>query len=340
MYSKIARIVAIASTRIFMGEEMAHNKEWIQTSIDYTMHIVNGSHAIKRWRPWLRPFVYRFVPELQQIQKDIATGRRLLKPIIQARREGSEKEGYEKPDDMLQWMMDARIKKGDRDRDYDHLVTIQLALAFAAIHTTTASVTHMFYDLSVMPQYIDIIRDEIKEQLAAHGGAWSGKMMKSLKKTDSFMKESQRLNPIGFVNFSRRMLVDYTLADGTFLPRGSTVMVNTYLIGQDADVLQGEPNAFDGLRFYKRGIAARGSANGGNSTETAEQAAGKHQFVSISQANMSFGWGRHACPGRFFAGNEIKLILAKVLEKYDMRLEGEERYKNWRFEASVSFPWL
>ena len=51
----------------------------------------------------------------------------------------------------------------------------------------------------------------------------------------------------------------------------------------------------------------------------------QYQFVSVTKENMAFGFGRHACPGRFFAANEIKLILARLLLGYDMRLpeEGE-----------------
>jgi cytochrome P450 len=33
-----------------------------------------------------------------------------------------------------------------------------------------------------------------------------------------------------------------------------------------------------------------------------------------------FGGGRHLCPGRFFANNELKLAIAHVLVKYEMRI--------------------
>lgn len=43
---------------------------------------------------------------------------------------------------------------------------------------------------------------------------------------------------------------------------------------------------------------------------------------------MNFGAGKHACPGRFFAGNEIKMVLAYFLLNYDMKLkDGETRPK-------------
>ncbi len=46
----------------------------------------------------------------------------------------------------------------------------------------------------------------------------------------------------------------------------------------------------------------------------------QYQFVSVTKENMTFGFGRHACPGRFFAANEIKLILAQLLLNYDIKL--------------------
>jgi cytochrome P450 len=50
----------------------------------------------------------------------------------------------------------------------------------------------------------------------------------------------------------------------------------------------------------------------------------------VTKENMGFGYGRHACPGRFFAATEIKLIVARILLDYDFKLpEGQtKRYPN------------
>lgn len=52
---------------------------------------------------------------------------------------------------------------------------------------------------------------------------------------------------------------------------------------------------------------------------------------------MHFGYGRHSCPGRFFAANEIKLILARILLEYDLKMpEGlTERYANINMGTDV-----
>jgi cytochrome P450 len=38
---------------------------------------------------------------------------------------------------------------------------------------------------------------------------------------------------------------------------------------------------------------------------------------------MTFGIGSHTCPGRFFASQEIKLVMAYLIRNYDIKLEDE-----------------
>jgi hypothetical protein len=47
---------------------------------------------------------------------------------------------------------------------------------------------------------------------------------------------------------------------------------------------------------------------------------GKHQFVTVGENNLMFGNGIHACPGRFFASNEIKVVLVELLRRFDVGL--------------------
>jgi len=66
--------------------------------------------------------------------------------------------------------------------------------------------------------------------------------------------------------------------------------------------------------------------------------ADRHQFVAITPGSLHFGYGKRACPGRFFAANGIKLILANILLKYDLGITNPEegRYKNIEFSHQVS----
>jgi len=52
---------------------------------------------------------------------------------------------------------------------------------------------------------------------------------------------------------------------------------------------------------------------------------------------MQFGLGKDACPGRFFASNQIKIVLAHLIRNYNMALEDMSagRPKNPMFEVNV-----
>lgn len=69
--------------------------------------------------------------------------------------------------------------------------------------------------------------------------------------------------------------------------------------------VHGNPQDYDGYRFLKKLKA--GDPNG--------------QFVQSSKEHNVFGGGRHLCPGRFFAANELKLCIAHILLSYDIRLK-------------------
>jgi cytochrome P450 len=98
------------------------------------------------------------------------------------------------------------------------------------------------------------------------------------------------------------------LSDGTVIPKGAHLCVpnvRTY----DPAVYE-NPTVFNGRRFYDL------------SQQTGE--ATKHQFVTTSDDYIPFGHGKTACPGRFFASNEIKIMLAHLLLQYDWKFPDDQ----------------
>lgn len=193
--------MATVSTRIFVGEELTTNDEWLQITIDYTKYLMEAAHAIKKMNPWTRPILYRFLPEYRTLMATNRAALEIIRPLVQARREAMDKPDFDGGVNMLQWMLDERVKKGFHDKDYQYLAQFQLQLAFAAIHTTSMALTNMIYDLVAYPDLIPILRDEVKEELAANNRSWEGQFLKKLLKVDSVMKESQRHNPVGFSKY-------------------------------------------------------------------------------------------------------------------------------------------
>ena len=125
----------------------------------------------------------------------------------------------------------------------------------------------------------------------------------------------------------RSVLQDYTFSDGTTVPAGSTVGVGVDSVHHNAE-LYPDPLRFDGFRFVKMREEA---ISNGRSSKTFD-------IVSVNANYLPFGYGRHACPGRFFAAYELKQMLAHVVLNYDVKFEnGGVRPPNKPL-LTISFP--
>jgi hypothetical protein len=114
------------------------------------------------------------------------------------------------------------------------------------------------------------------------------------------------------------------LSDGTHLPAGTIVAVPNEAVNNDPENYP-DPERFDGYRFVKLRERKEGVTSQ------------YHQFVTSNKTSLNFGYGKHACPGRFFASAEIKMILAYMLLTYDFQLEDGKRPMNIVRGDSVSF---
>lgn len=94
------------------------------------------------------------------------------------------------------------------------------------------------------------------------------------------------------------------LSDGTVIPKGNMVSVTSNRMWDSK--LHADPTKWDPHRF----LTMR------------EQPEKQHlaQLVTTNPDHLAFGHGQHACPGRFFAANEVKIALITILIKYDIDL--------------------
>jgi hypothetical protein len=153
--SKLLRVVAIVSGRIFIGPELCHNEEYIDAAINYTMDLTNARRAVSVITPaWLKRFKAPFLPEVKRIDERERAVTRFLAPIVTARRQREKDDpAYKKPDDMLQWIMDAEKKFGGKEDA--EIARLQCLLTFAAIHTTTMATLNTYGNPSLRDERLD-----------------------------------------------------------------------------------------------------------------------------------------------------------------------------------------
>ncbi|KAL8711938.1 MAG: hypothetical protein Q9220_003634 [cf. Caloplaca sp. 1 TL-2023] len=295
--------VAAVTSRAISGDQLCRIRRWLSTCTRYTENIFITVLILRLFPRSCHRWISAFLPSSWITHLSLRRAKKMLIPIIQERQrqQAAPTKEYEKPTDLLQYMIESA--HGD-DLEPGRLAHLQLMVNLAGIHTTSAAMTHAIYDLCEHPESVECLREEIEQVLQQDGG-WQRNTYKKLDKLDSFLKESQRFNPPTLLSFNRIALAPLSLSSGISIPAGTHFSVASRHILFDPEVTP-DPLTFDAFRYHK---LRKFSPDGGHT----------HDFASADGTNMNFGAGRYACPGRYFAAMELKLLLAHLLLNYDFR---------------------
>ncbi|CCF41988.1 cytochrome P450 [Colletotrichum higginsianum] len=237
----LTRIVARVSSCMFGGTELSRNKEWVESSISFAIDGFIAAQKLKGYPEFLKPIVARFIPEIQKIAGHYAAAEAAAIPLLEARRRTGEAAA-----DLLFWMEKQAINE---EHDLKFLASILLKVSFAAIHTSAAAPAQLVYDLCERPEYIEPLREEIRSVADCDGFIDKSGFL-GMTKMDSFMKESQRFNPLLLITFERVVHRPFTLSSGFTIPAHTTIGIPTQAITMDK-LLYPSPETFDPFRFSK-----------------------------------------------------------------------------------------
>ncbi|KAK5686010.1 hypothetical protein LTS10_002123 [Elasticomyces elasticus] len=216
--------------------------------------------------------------------------------------------GEEGPRDLLQWIVEDAARK----RNIAQLTPLDLAgkailVEFLAFLTTSLTISRVFVDILSCPTASSLL-DELREEADAVFARLPSEptAVRDMLKLDSVIRESLHQHTMSAHGLQREVVQagGITTPDGVYLPQGSHVATfHPDLL--DDDVL------YDPLRSYK---VAMGALNGDGEGQPRKQKLASD--ISGGQS-LAFGLGKHACPGRFFAVQNIKLILGWMVTRYE-----------------------
>ncbi|XP_051921121.1 cytochrome P450 4B1-like [Hippocampus zosterae] len=160
-------------------------------------------------------------------------------------------------------------------------------------HDTTASgISFILHTLACHPEHQNKCREEIAQVLDGKDNMeWED--LSKMPYTTMCIKESLRLFP-PVPGMARKLTKPITFVDGRTMPAGSLVGTSVYALHRNATVWE-NPNMFDPLRFLPE-----------NSSERSP-----HAFVPFSA-------GPRNCIGQNFAMNELKVVVALTLRRYQL----------------------
>ncbi|KAI1795280.1 cytochrome P450 [Ganoderma leucocontextum] len=298
-------VITRSTSRIFVGLPLCRDEQYLSIVHKHLTDFMKTIITMNMIPTFLKPI---FGPKVSQVPENVAMGLSVLGPVIEERNRAMEEYGGDwsgKPNDMLQWIMDRSVPRG---KSNEYILERLLGSNFAAINTATNTLTHVLYHLAALPESHETLRDEIEPLVSSEG--WTATAISKMVKLDSFMKESQRYTGIGLTSLMKKAMKDVRLNDGTFIPKG-TVLVAAYGPMHHDEKHYPNPEVFDPFRF------SRMREQDGDGV--------KHQYTTASATYLPWGYGPHACPGRFFAVMEMKVILANMIVHYDLKLGGDGR---------------
>ncbi|KAK8103445.1 uncharacterized protein PG998_010478 [Apiospora kogelbergensis] len=310
LYQTILMTVAQVSVCAFLGKEMARNRRWVELNSLYTTVGIGAVMALRPWPRFLLPIVCRFHPSVKATQAVLAEARQVMNSVLQKR----QAETGKRDQDSLDWFNEVAAY---RRETFDPAVA-QLTFGVASMHSTSDELSQVLVDLRDQPDVVEEMRKELIDAVTRLG--WTHAALNQLKLMDSVLKETQRLKPINRVFNKRAVLKDMALSHDIYLPKGAFIAVSSDRT-RDPDVYE-DPETYDAHRYIKRAQSQ---------PETARFCG----FSSVSLESTGFGFGKHACPGRSYVTQELKILLAHIILKYDWKFAPgyEPRYMNNGFDS-------
>ena len=192
LHSTILPIIAQQSSRVFLGEELCHNADWMRITVNHTVSFFMAVEALRVWPKILRPLAAKFSPMCKSLRAEIQEARSIITPILESRRaQRAEllKQGKDLHEfnDLIEWLEE--LSDG---HPYDP-ARAQLKISVAAIHTTSDLLTQTLFNIAGNSELIKHLREEVISTISTYG--WEKTSIYNLKLMDSVLKETQRLKP-------------------------------------------------------------------------------------------------------------------------------------------------
>lgn len=186
----VLRLISQPTSRVFVGAPLCREPGWNKAATGYAAMVHTTIEVLREYPRFTHRFVAPFLSCIKQLNLHLKAADHFLQPLIRKSIENVSHDG--ESINLVQWMLESAQ---GTDRNPKVLVRKLLLVNMAAIHTTSATLWHILMDLCAMPEYIEILRQEIATATAQ--GALTVSVLNSMEKTDSFMKESQRMNQVG-----------------------------------------------------------------------------------------------------------------------------------------------
>ncbi|KAJ9609815.1 hypothetical protein H2200_006144 [Cladophialophora chaetospira] len=346
LFDSMTKIVARMSNRVFVGLPLCRDEKYLKNAIGFAEDIAISATVLRLFpgmirslvapiatynnRKHTREYTRILTPEIlrrQRLQYQLPDIEKDLKS--ENKPEAVTLDEEDQKNDFLQWLLTRSKTKSytnPDEADPNIICARLLHTNFASVHTTSFIGTNALLDILASPHnehVLETLRKEALETMDGEHSLWTRHSLTKMLYLDSALRESSRRASIVGVGINQTVTAPggVTTPEGWHLPEGCMVATHSWGNHNDEN-LYPEADKYKPFRFIELRDKIPDTAQSAEQADKEKAYLDKAHlsFIATSPSYLGFGHGRHACPGRFFAAQELKLLLAYLLTRYEIQM--------------------
>ncbi|CAG8960280.1 hypothetical protein HYFRA_00012800 [Hymenoscyphus fraxineus] len=311
LFPAVTTVIAMTNACSFLGRELGRSKRWVDLVRKFPFQVMVGTFMISvvpRIFQWLlAPLI--FLPAIVTKWRMKWAIKGVIKKDMQNFLSAKDKKSLLKltEEGKVPFTAALMTRYKPEEATLSQLLQDYVTVSFESTPSSAAALYLILMELATRPELVEILRQELQEVMV------DGKLPKThlaeLRKMDSAMRESSRVNPFSLLALYRLLRVPTKLSVGPKLPAGTLICVDVHHINTSPELWE-NPEEYNGLRFHE--------------IRKAPGMDSRYQFVSTGADSPGWGDGSMACPGRLFANSTVKIALAHLIMNYDFKFANGE----------------
>lgn len=271
------RLVSYMSVPSLLGEEFQNNLPVIEAFGQFTYDVI---HNVIFWKLVPDAFHPLILPYVRSVEKHRQALFEHVIPVVHMRREKIRQaelanEDHGLPENYLTSLIQYVLDTDDNGQPVyytdDQIVDGILSVAFASVHTSSMNLSFCLYWLLARPDLKGKLLEEI-EQVMPGSTPVTGEGLAKMSFMNNFVRESLRQGA-NIVGSGKKVMKDYTFANGYQIPQGRIVQVATRQLNFGNNINRNTVESMDPTMSLNK------------------------QATTPGKDFVTFGAGKHLCPG-------------------------------------------
>ncbi|KAK1970771.1 cytochrome P450 [Colletotrichum sublineola] len=248
--------------------------------MDYTTNAYIAAILLRMWPKAVRPLVHWILPQCRKLRKQVAEARQIVIGIIDRRRKAKAAAEAENRPEPVFNDVIEWFAQDEQEKGSSYDPVVGQLILSQAAIHTTTDLLTQVMLDIALNPDVVGALRDEVKQVIANHG-WTRVALAEMRLVDSAIKESQRLKPIA---------------------QNNVVGVPVHEMWDSA--VHDNPETWDAYRFYRMSKAGSKDA----------------ALTGSTPNHLAWGHGKHACAGRFFVAQEVKVALAHMLLHYEWKI--------------------